>query len=101
MLDDDYYDEWAREIEIWQMMTDLEKNKQGASIYFSLRGKARKCCKTVKPEELGEDGAKKLLDKLAALYATDSEKSLFKQHGSFEEFKRPEGMRIIEYINER
>ena len=70
--DDDDYEEWARKIEIWQM-TDFEKNKQGASIYFSLCGRARKCCQTVKLEELGgEDGAKKLLDKLAALYAPDS-----------------------------
>ena len=61
--DDDDYEEWAREIEIWQIMTDLDVTKQGASIYFSLRGKARKCCKTINVEELqGEDGVKKLLE---------------------------------------
>ena len=89
--DDDDYEEWAREIEIWQIMTDLDVTKQGASIYFSLRGKARKCCKTINVEELqGEDGVKKLLEKLAELYAPDKDKSTFKKYELFEEFQQPE-----------
>ena len=29
------FDEWEREIKIWQIATDVEKKKQGARIYTS------------------------------------------------------------------
>lgn len=36
------YEDWLREIEIWQCVTELEKKKQVPAIYLSLQGKARK-----------------------------------------------------------
>ena len=87
-LDDgDDYDEWAREIDIWRIVTDVSEEKQGAAIYLSLEGKARQCCKSIEVAKLkGKDGVKILLDKLKDLYAKDSEQLAFQAYEEFESF---------------
>ena len=36
----DEFDNWLREIELWQCITDLDIKKQGPAIYLSLEGQA-------------------------------------------------------------
>ena len=101
LKDGDDYDEWAREIEIWQMVTEIPKEKQGAMIYLSLEGQARQCCKSVPTTKLqGENGVTELMLKLKTLFAKDSEQAAFKAYEQFETYMRPEGMEMIEFINE-
>ena len=101
LKDGDDYDEWAREIEIWQMVTEIPKEKQGAMIYLSLEGQARQCCKSVPTDKLqGENGVKELMLKLKTLFAKDSEQAAFKAYEQFETYMRPEEMEMIEFINE-
>ena len=52
LVDGDDFEEWEREIEIWKLVTDVPEEKQGASIYLSLEGKAKFCCKTIEIEKL-------------------------------------------------
>ena len=40
----DEFEEWLHETEIWQCFTDLDKDKQGPTIYLSLDKKIRKTC---------------------------------------------------------
>ena len=40
-------EEWLRELEIWQRVTDLEKKKQGLVVYLSSADKIRKCCSDI------------------------------------------------------
>ena len=35
------YENWKKEIRIWQRFTSLDKNKQALAIFLSLQGKAR------------------------------------------------------------
>ena len=49
LVDGDNFEEWEREIEIWKLVTDVPE--RGASIYLSLEGKARACCKTIERKE--------------------------------------------------
>ena len=101
LRDGDDYDEWAHEIEIWQIVTDVEKSKQGAMIYLSLEGKARQCCKSIEVDKLkGENGVMELLNKLKSLYAKDSEQAAFKSYEDFESYKRPDNMDVMDFINE-
>ena len=101
LKDGDDYDEWAREIEIWQMVTDVPVEKQGALIYLSLEGQARECCKSVETAKLkGENGVAELLTKLKELFAKDSEQAAFQAYEQFETFMRPEGMGMVDFINE-
>ena len=54
------YEEWRREIEIWQYVTDLPKQKQAGAIALSLTGRFRQVAIGVPREDLNStDGVKK------------------------------------------
>ena len=38
--DGENYEQWFKDIKIWQMFTDLPKAKQGAALFLTLSGKA-------------------------------------------------------------
>ena len=40
----DDFEDWLHKTEIWQCLTDLDKKKQGPTIYLSLDEKIRKTC---------------------------------------------------------
>ena len=40
-------EEWLRELEIWQRVTDLEKKKQGPVVYLFSADKIRKSCSDI------------------------------------------------------
>ena len=88
---------------IWQCVTDLEVKKQGLAIYLALEGPARQACSNIDVKELhSENGIKIIIEKLKSLCAKDvSQSSSF--HGipyeNFENFTRPEGMSVLNYIN--
>ena len=81
LKDGDDFEEWEREIQIWQLVTAIPEAKQGASIYLSLEGKARECCKTIPVAQLqGPDGVTVLIAKLRNLYAKDAEETAFRAY---------------------
>ena len=94
-------EEWLREIEIWQCVTDLEEKKQGPVVYLSLPDKMRKTCNDISVANLNkEKGLKVLIAKIKSLYAKDRNALAFMAYDRFESFKRPDDMSIIDYINE-
>ena len=101
LSDDVEFEEWEREIQIWQIATDVDKRKQGARIYLSLQGKARENCRNIDPSTLeGDGGVKVLLDKLKALYAKDAAQALFQTIEEFETYQRPDNLDIKDFLNE-
>ena len=83
------FEGWIHEIEMWQLVTTIEKAKQGPLVYRSLQGKARKACQALSIEELGsEDGLAKLVAKLKELYSADKDQQMFTAYEKFETFKR-------------
>ena len=99
--DGDDFDEWAREVKIWQLVTEIDKTKQGALVYLSLQGKARECCKSIPITDLqGADGIDKLIARLQELFAKDSEQAAFMAYEKFETYKRPKDVDMIDFINE-
>ena len=48
----DEFEEWLHETDIWQCLTDLNKDKQGPVIYLSLDEKIRKTCSDIKVRDL-------------------------------------------------
>ena len=53
ITDDISYQDWKRDVTIWQLFTALEKKKQGPALYLSLQGKAKVCVRDLKPEDIG------------------------------------------------
>ena len=95
------FEDWIHEIEIWQLVTTIEKAKQGPLVYLSLQGKARKACQALSIEELGaEDGLAKLVAKLKELYSADKDQQMFTAYKKFETCKRSNEQSIVDYINE-
>ena len=101
LSDDVDFDEWEREIKIWQIATEVATSKQGARIYLSLQGKARENCKNIDVTSLeGDGGVKVLLKKLRELYAKDAAQVLFQTIEEFETYQRLPDMDIKDFLNE-
>ena len=97
----DELDNWLREVEIWQCVTDLDKKKQGPAIYLSLSEKIRQSCSDVAVSDLSDErGVEVLTAKLKKMYAIDSNTLAFMAYDKFETFQRPRDMNMIDYINE-
>ena len=69
MRDDLSYEDWKKELAIWQAFTDIESKRQGGALFLTLHGKAREAVLAeVEVTKInGEDGVQnitKALDKL-------------------------------------
>ena len=97
----DEIEDWLREIEIWQCVTDIEEKKQGPVVYLCLPDKIRKSCNDISASDLNKDnGLNTLITKIKALYAKDINALAYMAYDQFENFKRPDEMAIVDYINE-
>ena len=72
------FEDWLHETEIWQCLTDLEKDKQDHAIYLTLDEKIRKTCSDIKVKDLNsDDGVDILINKLKSLFAKDSNQATY------------------------
>ena len=84
---------------IWQLFTDLKKEKHGPAVYLSLSGRARDCVRDLKPEEIGVDGGvKKITDKLDVLFLKDANTRAFLAFTEFYDYRRPSGVSITDFL---
>ena len=89
------YENWKKEIKIWQVFTDLPKKKQGRAIYLALSGKAREAVLELNIEKLNDDsGVDNVLKRLVELFLQDSNQSAYMAYHKFEKFQRSPDMDI-------
>ena len=63
------YEQWEKEIAIWQAFTDLSSEKQGPTIFLTLSGKAREAVLELGVSKLTDkSGVKNVISKLDTLY---------------------------------
>ena len=99
--DGENYEQWLKEIKIWQMFTDLPKAKQGAALFLTLSGKARDIARDIDVDSLAsDDGIKIIIEKLNPLYLKDKVQNAYIQYEPFEAYKRPKELNMKDYINE-
>lgn len=95
------YENWKKEVQIWQLFTSLEKKKQAPAIFLTLTGQAREAILEMELEVLSsDDGVKELVKKLDSLYLKDSHHSAYEAYEKFEKFCRPSSMTMNDYIIE-
>ena len=95
------FEEWMRDVKIWQHVTDLDRKKQGPVLYRSLEGQAKKACSNLAIEELcGDEGVVLLTNKLKELFAKDEDQLTFEAIKKFENFKRTTSMSVTDYLAE-
>ena len=100
-VEDQDFDTWMHEIDLWTLVTDVKKEKQAACVYLSLSAKARQACSALTKEELcADDGMNELTSKLRELYAVEKDQAMFNAYEKFETFKRQSDMTITDYIND-
>ena len=85
----------------WPCLTDLDKDKQGPTIYLSLEEKIRKICSDIKLKDLNSDnGVDILVNKLKSLFTKDINQAAYLAYDKFETFKRHIDMSMVDFINE-
>ena len=84
----------------WPCLTDLDKDKQGPTIYLSLEEKIRKICSDIKLKDLNSDnGVDILVNKLKSLFTKDINQAAYLAYDKFETFKRHIDMSMVDFIN--
>ena len=82
------FDAWMHDMELWELVTDLPKKKRGPVVYLNLSRRVRQACSSLSKEELNEDdGLSKLTNKLKQLYGITEDQSMFNAYEKFETFQ--------------
>ena len=81
------FKDWRKEIELWQIATEVKKEKHAAMIFFSLKGKSREAVLELTKEEIGAQdgsGVEAVLVKLDSLWKEDENLEAFNAYERFE-----------------
>lgn len=62
LKDENNYSEWKKDLEIWQLFTDIEKTKQGLAIYLTISSHARECIRDLKLENISSENHVKIIN---------------------------------------
>ena len=74
----DKYSTWRKKINIWELVTSLDKTKRALMVFLSLEGTAREAVLELDTAVLNSaDGMKKLIEKLDTLFLDDVNQSAF------------------------
>ena len=93
---DSSYENWKKEIKIWQPLTTLEGKKQALAIFLMLSGQAKEAALELELDVINaDDGVNKLLEKLDGLYLKDSQ-TAYHAYDTFEKFQRRQTMTVQE-----
>lgn len=99
--ENDDYDIWKRDIELWSEFTDLPAEKKAIAIHLSLTGKARQASSELKVDELKSvTGVKTLLEKLDRVFLQDGNWKCFNAYLTFENYRREPEASIDDYLSE-
>ena len=100
LQEDKNYNDWKKEVSIWQIATDVKSEKQAAAIFMILEGKSRQAVLEMDIARLNcNDGVKNLMEKLDELWKEDVNQAAFAAYETFESFKRSKDMNVTEFIN--
>ncbi len=97
--DETQYEKWKKDIEIWVILTELDKKKQALAIHLSLSGKSCEISSELLVSVLNsDDGVAKLLERLDKAFLLDKNHRAFIAYQKFERFRQPKEMSIQNYI---
>ena len=95
------YENWKKELQVWEKLTDVSKSKRGLTVLLSLEGKAKDAILELEIDDLStENGLKLITDKLDSLYLKDKAQMAYEAYDNFEKFRRPVNLSTKDYINE-
>ena len=99
--EDGNYDNYVKEIRIWQLLKVCTKQEEGPLIFKTLKGKAKDAALTLDVAQIGsETGLEQILTKLNAVFLADKNQRTFIALDSFEKYKRPPSVTISDFMME-
>ena len=98
---DDFY-AWKKDVELWQIVTKLAVEQQGAALYLKLVGEAKEYCQSLEVDDLKKNtGVELVVNKIKELYGRDKHVLTFQALENFETFMRDSSTTDIHgFINE-
>jgi hypothetical protein len=98
---DTNYETWKNEIEMWRLVTDLDKRKQALAVALSLTGKAREVALEIDADELNRnDGLTRLLNSLDKVFEKEAKDLSYAAYTEFDKFRMTSDMSMEDYIIE-
>ena len=99
---DQSYSMYKKELQFWCEYTDLKPEERGFAILFRLEEKdAKEAVMRLEMNEIKcEAGVDNIIDIMDKLYAKETKISLYETYCYFEEYRRPTGTNISDFINE-
>ncbi|KAK7907197.1 hypothetical protein WMY93_015809 [Mugilogobius chulae] len=95
------YETWKNEIEIWRLVTDLDKKKQALAVTLSLAGRARESALEIPAGDLNADtGMATLLTKLDSVFLKEEKDRQYEAYTEFDRITRESGVSMVDYIVE-
>ena len=99
------YIQWQKELKLWQLITGVEKKKQGPLIIlssFNDNPRAKRAVESLKIEEVNnDDGVKAITDRLTQVFVGEQYENLFHKWTEVRDFKRNETHKsMVDYILE-
>lgn len=95
------YETWKNEVQVWQLVTELKKEKQALAVSLSLTGNARESAMEIPAADLGsEDGMTKLFAQLDKVFLRDDKDRAYEAYKDFDTFHRADNMSMSDYILE-
>ena len=98
-VDGQGYEDYVKDIKIWQLLKSVQPTEEGPVIYRVLKGEAKEAAKELSVEEIGSaDGLKLILQKLDSLYLANKNQRIFSALETFEKFRRPGHMNMSTFL---
>ena len=99
--DETDYEQWKKDVDLWTVITDLDKNKQAIVIHLSLSGRARSASSELTKDQLNaDDGVEKLVERLDSVFLQDANWRCFDRYLAFEDCRRDSDTSIDVFLSE-
>ena len=93
------YGVWKNEVDIWRLVTDLDKKKQALAVALRLSGKPREVALEIPSGSLNaDDGMTVLINTLDSVFLTDEHDNSYLAYTQFEQFRKLSDMCMNDYI---
>ena len=95
------WEDYKKEIEIWELMKSCEATLQGPFLFRVLTGKAKEAANELTKEQISaNNGLQLIIDKIEGCHLVDKNERIFTELERFEKFKRNSSMSMSNFLTE-
>ena len=99
--EDQSWEDYKKEIEIWELMKTCEATQQGPYLFRVLTGKAKEAANELTKEQISSNtGLKLIIDKIEGFNLVDKNERIFTELERFEKFRRSSSMSMSSFLSE-